>query len=1784
MADRIQEKGKIRYIEPTMLDSNGDIVVPSNAIIHPYEDYSMAVDLTVQITDRYACGLKDETGEGKQLIFSSNKGSIHFIGGTDGFLTTNYTDISMKNPEQNTQECLGIESIRISYNSWFYPEVDITFFDVRGASLMQKMEQSNNNSDAKSVGEANNRNFFKSLFMFPYPLFQLTVKGFYGNAVTYNLSVEKTDIVFDSNKGGFQVNAHFIGYMYGVYTDIPMTYLAIAPYTPDGEKYWEQQTKESNRFYYHDEAGNPIRPMMTFPELREAVAKAMANNDKGTQEERETKKQNEANIAKNTETIKSINEFLNQLGPNAEKIIIGPEESKVAIAIKTKNSDTQQYDKDYSDTFNALKKNLSNNSLTTEYVEDFEGLRKMRNYDNDSYQNRLQYRTICAGSFYVLEDKGLIGADYNEFVGGKDEAETIRNYYLNKNIFSKEREYVYAIPSDVVSFLNPIKEKLQENINACEEGNKKIEQTILEERDKSVIQALGFVPSIQNIYEMTFAHMETFINIYYTMLAEIKNKLDSNDASRKISTYGLDVSSTDIKGKKRDDIPPFPLLTAKNKDGKDGKNVVTWLCDVNEKLADLDEIKFVNNFLQGASFYNKTMEDIEKTLEDLAERRKNGGIIDNYPQSTSTKKFIPLTNWDYINNGEGNNPYKFVKNRTNRDSEQLIDETLVYLTLRLYYAISRGITVNKEAETMGKVEAYNFFKAFGVDRLTEQQQDMIQKFVKYTEDNLKKYDFTTKLNLSDVLTTNILSKVPRDDKYFYTWNSGNTKYLPIANESIEDISKKLIEKDYHNFLSLSDSASSENTFHLIGGNSYFSRLSEDIMSSVKDGSLDEYANALDNLSSTLANDVYYDGRDDRIGQFDKYAANAFVSLSKKGKFKGISQKDIDSLYKTTNFGNPGKEDRVIPSSASCIFEGKYSLFTDSINGTNIYYLQNEKAGGNINSVDAKLSKAFVFLFSLNFDGLLMSKNNFTRNGIYYLVDLLREGACYWREEIVKGGEITVSGVTISDIKLPTGKKAEFDETYYVKNKGFVYTENHQKWYMPQGTTQNRKDYLKTLFVYWATKNFIYSTAEKKLSENAKNEIKSIFDRTNFDFAHIIDYFELVSGGTALVNLTDIKYDSLSENNKKVYDSNFEFRDCVELDTLTTLMVRPVTMIDYNIHSDSVAEKHLKDALKSFSETLKGLYGETLGKINNETYGTVQDPAEFFKDKNTLHSTYLVMKNLYDRWFCSSNKKKWELPYDSSGNRIDIPDSEFSNFKYLDNFYNKIGQRLLANASVSSNLITKLLPSSNSNTDGETTYQGVSLYEYLTEVAQQCGGILLSLPLMWGLDPSNKDGVANMFKPQPITTAKKTDTSTYVFLYTYQPSYILNIDDDSDEYAYSNDAFDIADVNGNINSILPDTLSKIEEGTDYIPAFGVTYGRQNQSYFKSIKLSSESPGVTEASIRATFNIASHAENGEGGMTVYGQDLYRVYSNYSYKCDVTMMGDSQIMPLMYFQLNNIPMWRGAYMVIGVEHTIGAGTMETSFTGYRINKNAIPMSDNILLPTEPSAYTDFGDFSTYNGTNVSGTAAENYSIGDGSYYAANSGTAAAEITKVVVKGKGYNKASGFTLFEDFMNAKKLPRVADIPLETLFKDPRDKRDVNKEIMDNLVELMQTIINPSILLWREKKGNKNYTAIATSGFRTQYREKPRGGASRSAHMIGAAVDLQPAILVLNKDGKLVPEVHRELAKEFAETVFEYCQKTGTDFDQILLEHTSGTASYWVHVGLKNWNGDRRNDKLFIKV
>lgn len=122
-----------------------------------------------------------------------------------------YTQSTNKNIDT---ELLGITSIDIDTNLSLFPEVTIEMVDVRGKALFEKGENSP----------------YSVFFNYPYPLFFLTIKGYLGKAVKYQLALRTFNARFDSGTGNFRITVKFYAYKFNVLSNVLMKHVTAVPY------------------------------------------------------------------------------------------------------------------------------------------------------------------------------------------------------------------------------------------------------------------------------------------------------------------------------------------------------------------------------------------------------------------------------------------------------------------------------------------------------------------------------------------------------------------------------------------------------------------------------------------------------------------------------------------------------------------------------------------------------------------------------------------------------------------------------------------------------------------------------------------------------------------------------------------------------------------------------------------------------------------------------------------------------------------------------------------------------------------------------------------------------------------------------------------------------------------------------------------------------------------------------------------------------------------------------------------------------------------------------------------------------------------------------------------------------------------------------------------------------------------------------------------------------------------------------------------------------------------
>ena len=185
------------------------------------------------------------------------------------------------------------------------------------------------------------------------------------------------------------------------------------------------------------------------------------------------------------------------------------------------------------------------------------------------------------------------------------------------------------------------------------------------------------------------------------------------------------------------------------------------------------------------------------------------------------------------------------------------------------------------------------------------------------------------------------------------------------------------------------------------------------------------------------------------------------------------------------------------------------------------------------------------------------------------------------------------------------------------------------------------------------------------------------------------------------------------------------------------------------------------------------------------------------------------------------------------------------------------------------------------------------------------------------------------------------TSKYLSIYSYVPSTHLAMNENVD-YRFRDDAFDLRRASD--NPLLENQEGKTDwDKSNKVVGFNVDFGPQNQQIFKQIDISQD-PGKPTAESLEMLNQMANQNRNRGGAT-QSTSLYNVYKNRSYRCSIDMMGNAMIQPTMYFNLRNIPMFSGPYMITNISHRISDNGFDTTFEGQRQPFYSIPAIDSLL-----------------------------------------------------------------------------------------------------------------------------------------------------------------------------------------------------------------------------------------------
>ena len=230
----ILDENNIICVDPNSVINENNVVEPRH--VNP-ENLVMFLNLEADLIPRSVLVSDKNPATGR--LQSIAAGTLNFLknkNNSEGDFDTSWTEYfnpeksKASNTEDPSGQSFGIESVNINITSIGLPKITINFVDVRGKTLLSAEKNSP----------------YAAFFHLPWPIFYLTVKGYYGKAIKYRLHMTSFTSKFNDANGNFEITTTFVGQLYAFLAEIPLNGILAAPYLYYIETEKEVQTNTKN--------------------------------------------------------------------------------------------------------------------------------------------------------------------------------------------------------------------------------------------------------------------------------------------------------------------------------------------------------------------------------------------------------------------------------------------------------------------------------------------------------------------------------------------------------------------------------------------------------------------------------------------------------------------------------------------------------------------------------------------------------------------------------------------------------------------------------------------------------------------------------------------------------------------------------------------------------------------------------------------------------------------------------------------------------------------------------------------------------------------------------------------------------------------------------------------------------------------------------------------------------------------------------------------------------------------------------------------------------------------------------------------------------------------------------------------------------------------------------------------------------------------------------------------------------------------------------------------------
>jgi hypothetical protein len=1596
--------GKTKLIDPNNFYGQDS----SNNMSVPLEDLTISVQLTTMKKGRTVLSSNIDTNTAQ----SSNTVKVTFIEGTEvngeKVLTSKFTDLTtvFDKDTPSSSENLGITNIDIDFNSSYAPMITINFIDLRGSSIFQNESQLNNHENKYSV-----------FFQLPYPLYELTIKGYYGKPVKYCLHMTKFNSKFNSQTGNFEITANFIGYTYAMLSDMLLGILKAIPYTERGvEKYKDVKTLNLNDL------------MIKIGQIDSNLSKIGTNDPDAAKYK---------NIDDGLEYIQLIKNDINQLGQIDVKTDLSGEDAYQYIVTTA-----------YSTSSNDEKKKVG-------------GLKTV--YNQNITNNIAKYNTAIKNldspieaTEFITSSKLIKYYPLKTFINPDD---------ITNKVISRKTEIGNNFKFDVMD-MSKLFAILNKRRNLLEKEKKKTQLKLGETIKKNITNALSFQPTVRNIVEVFTNAVEVFLSIIYDVSKAAENHPERDKELKKAFKQN---GNSDLK----QSVKFYPWPDYRDNDAQNGY-VEKYLGTPGV----LNDPTLVNELVFIDDLYMAFLKAKKISDEALLEQEQQNLWVPTNP--FDTKIYNNKEPYDRLDNtslpsdvinlmlirmitfmGYTHDPTlidndaivtmatadanAFIKNKTISNSVKLNIQTIFgNVTQADITSVTTKVgTINGKGERVLIKDNYNYYYDYIISQNTDTNIKAIPISDTFIGDWPKKVDDLQSKKVDDgsVFLTNYtrnknegIRPKPLDGGRYIdiisidTYNSTNNDgVIGDVGETNDTVSYKALVKADKSSYSIFNGPYGMQDFKYMDYNSDKNSFRESMKKSplmyLFYAEYNIYEKDSVNSQTNLSNFISY-GRNKKAPKPFKYDFENDKPYVYNPKTRNFG---LDELKKMENPNKPlhSTEDN------QNVYSNRYMLTLDknglsypyielllntagfdagevrlSLFGSKLYYRQ-KNSSPKIN--DAEFKKSFLFLNTLPFNEKLFDGTSddelihlFDKTGGFIHAPRLWcawVGSLVWRSGM-SSKNLKTDANWVDPIDYPTDptivskpsfytpiKRYEFFRNALVINKATISSANFIGGnphlysdlfiYLPQqvldtfysefenfvegkdvyisweeiksnlelvniiNKNTNTTDYNKTYDRFLDRVNQIYTTAYVGDS-NGKYINKSLFD--DFDNT-VLDNYAIITPIPNFSKLVDDKLhnDGLFLELKGNYSTNDGIKYIIDALTEETIIVNS------GFGAWSVSDKFNAQGVRQKIQTSESNVKVYLNKMKDiisaanfdKNAITKQNKQEVFGTDNTdiiKLQLYRTCKNVYDKWVgyapngenvifqCGGGKTRHTTDTHMAEKRTKksgITPKLIDSFRFVTRSFRDIGDDFFVDPRPIGTYLTD-----NPNS---------SFYDAITNLLAANNFDFIALPSF--INYNDKKTLESIFDTYTYEEAIKDGICGPSFVCVYIGQKSKHLDFQGSEY--DNDGFDVQCIGGAIKEGLPKdfkTDSKSHEND--VAVFKVAYSQQNQNIFKDIILDQSEFTETEESLKIIDDISKTGS--ENQRHFGGQNLYSVYGVRSYKTEVEMMGNAMIQPMMYFQLDNIPMFHGAYLITHVKHSIKPNYMSTNFTGVRVRSPETPILD--------------------------------------------------------------------------------------------------------------------------------------------------------------------------------------------------------------------------------------------------